>query len=278
MQTYKRAADLPSLTLVGAGPGDPELLTLKAVKALQSAKVVLYDSLVHPDILQYASSKAIKRFIGERAGRLVYTQEDINNMVVRYAKTYGHVVHLKGGDPFVFGRGYEEMVFAESARLRTAVIPGLTSATALPALQKIPLTTDSHNEGFWVLTGNTIEEKVSNEVFHAARTNATAVILMGLKKLGEIVEIYKEAGKADLPAAVIINGSMSNECFVTGKVKNIKEKINCQCLHGPALIIIGEAVSYYAEKKQQSFSPDKTKPLTMTNYENTFSLQTHVDI
>ncbi len=242
----------PRVTLVGAGPGDPELLTLKAVRALQEANVVLYDALVHPGVLKYASPKAIKRFVGKRAGLHAYSQEDINEMIVRYALTYGHVVRLKGGDPFVFGRGYEEIVYAESFNIETTVIPGITSATSLPALKKIPLTTRGKNESFWVLTGTTSAKQVSNDIFLAAQTNATAVILMGLKKLAEITELYREAGKANLPVAVIINGSLPNERFIIGTVDSIVEKTNKACLHGPALIVIGEAVRFYLDKKEKA--------------------------
>lgn len=257
MSTTNEHTHIPQLTLVGAGPGDPELLTLKAVKALQNAQVVLYDALIHPGMLEYVSPKAIKRFVGKRAGLHAYSQEDINEMIVRYALSYGNVVRLKGGDPFVFGRGYEEIVYAESFNIQTTVIPGITSATSLPALKKIPLTTRGQNESFWVLTGTTSDKKVSNDIFLAAQTKATAVILMGLKKLGEIVEIYKESGKADLPVAIIINGSLPNERFIVGKVKDIEDQVACECLHGPALIIIGEAVKYYSDKKEIAYLSQK---------------------
>ncbi len=240
------------LTLVGAGPGDPELLTLKAIKALKNANVVLYDALIHPDILGYVSPKAIKRFVGKRAGLHSYSQEDINEMIVNYALTYGQVVRLKGGDPFVFGRGYEEIVYAESFNIETTVIPGITSATALPALKKIPLTTRGQNESFWVLTGTTSEKRISNDIFLAAQTKATAVILMGLKKLSEIVEIYKEAGKPHLPVAIIIKGSLPDEHFITGTISDIESRVSWECLHGPALIVVGEAVRYYLDKKEKA--------------------------
>ena len=258
MKTSPVHTNQPRLTLVGAGPGDPELLTLKAVKALQSAQVVLYDALIHPGVLEYVSPKAIKRFVGKRAGLHAYSQEDIHEMIVRYALSYGHVVRLKGGDPFVFGRGYEEIVYAESFNIETTVIPGITSATSLPALKKIPLTTRGQNESFWVLTGTTSEKKVSNDIFLAAQTKATAVILMGLKKLSEIVEIYREAGKSTLPVAIIINGSLPNERFIIGTVNTIEEEINNACLHGPALIVIGEAVRYYLDKKEKACQEQQT--------------------
>lgn len=237
----------PRLTLVGAGPGDPDLITVKGAKALREATVILYDALVHPGIFQHTSPDAIKRFVGKRSGLHSYSQDEINEMIVRYALSYGKVVRLKGGDPFVFGRGYEEVAYAESFGIDTEVVPGVTSATALTALKKIPLTTRGLNESFWVLTGTTSEKKVSNDIFLAAQTKATAVILMGLKKLGEIVEIYREAGKQDLPVAVIVNGSLPNEVFITGTIADIEATVRETCLSGPALIVIGEAVKLHLD-------------------------------
>lgn len=235
----------PRLTLVGAGPGDPELITVKGARALREATVILYDALIDHAIFQYASPQVIKRFVGKRSGLHSYSQDEINEMIVRYALSYGQVVRLKGGDPFVFGRGYEELAYAESFGIETAVVPGVTSATALPALKKIPLTTRGLNESFWVLTGTTSERKVSADIRLAARTNATAVILMGLKKLDEIVAIYREAGKERLPVAIIANGSLADEQFITGTVEDIQSRIAGINVHGPALILLGEAVKLH---------------------------------
>lgn len=241
----------PKLTLVGAGPGDPELITVKGAKALSEASVILYDALVDPGLFQWASPQAIKRFVGKRSGLHSYSQDEINEMIVRYALTYGNVVRLKGGDPFVFGRGYEELTYAESFNIETAIIPGISSATSLPALSKIPLTTRGVNESFWVLTGTTSDKAVSNDIFLAAQTKATAVILMGIHKLGEIAEIYREAGKQHLPAAIIINGSLPNEQLILGTINNISVKLKESSCSGPALIVIGEAVGLYQDKRKQ---------------------------
>lgn len=240
------------LTLVGAGPGDPELITVKGAKALREAQVILYDALIDPGIFQWASPKVIKRFVGKRAGLHTYSQDEINEMIVHYAFSYGKVVRLKGGDPFVFGRGYEELTYAESFNIDTEIIPGISSATSLPALSKIPLTTRGLNESFWVLTGTTSDRKVSNDIFLAAQTKATVVIMMGLNKWSEIAEIYREAGKEDLPAAVIINGSLPGEQLITGAVKNMETRLKESSCSGPALIVIGEAVALYHHKRKSS--------------------------
>lgn len=231
------------LTLVGAGPGDPDLITLKGVKALQEARVVLYDALVHPQLLEHVPAGALKRFVGKRAGLHVYSQEEINEMIVRYAFSYGHVVRLKGGDPFVFGRGYEEIAYAESFNIETEVVPGISSAIAIPELKKIPLTTRGVNESFWVLTGTNTEGQLSQDIYHAAQTNATVVILMGLRKLKEIAQVYHEAGKQRIAIGVISNGSLPDERFIVGTAEDIVEKVKKTDIKSPAIIVIGEAVN-----------------------------------
>ena len=127
------------LTVVGAGPGDIELITLKAIKALKNADVVLYDALVNVELLKYAAN-ADHIFVGKRKGCYAYRQEQINELIVSRAKSRGHVVRLKGGDPFVFGRGAEEMEYAAMQGLEVAMVPGISSCTSVPAIQHIPVT------------------------------------------------------------------------------------------------------------------------------------------
>lgn len=244
----------PQLTLVGAGPGDPDLITLKGVKALQSAQVILYDALVHPSLLEFAPKSCIRRFVGKRAGLHACTQEEINEMIVRYALSYGHVVRLKGGDPFVFGRGYEEIAYAESFQIDTEVIPGVSSATSLPGLAGIPLTTRGVSESFWVLTATNTHKKLNGDLYRAAKTDATVVVLMGLKKIQDIVRIYREAGKSSLPVAVIISGSLPEERILLGQVDNIAALVEQEELSGPALIVLGEAVSLRFNRSESTTS------------------------
>ena len=179
----------PRLTLVGAGPGDPELITIKAIKALKDAQVILYDALVNPELLDYARPDVHKIFVGKRAGKHYLPQDEINRLIVEFAFTHGHVVRLKGGDPFVFGRGHEELQYAESFGLETAIVPGVTSAVAVPALQRIPLTKRGVSESFWVVTGTTRQHTLSKDLALAAQSTATVIILMGTKKLKEIVAV-----------------------------------------------------------------------------------------
>src|SRR5687768_4378412 len=140
------------LTLVGAGPGDPELISVKGVKALSEADVVLYDALVHPDLLNHAPESAIKIFVGKKKGVCQFAQEEINRLIVENALNFGHVVRLKGGDPFIFGRGHEELLHAQAFNIETKVIPGISSSIAVPELQHIPLTRRGINDSFWVMT------------------------------------------------------------------------------------------------------------------------------
>ncbi len=235
----------PKITLLGAGPGDPELITLKGVLALQSADVVLYDALTDEALLSYAPAHAIKIYVGKRSGEHSFEQDAINKLMVDYALNYGHVVRLKGGDPFVFGRGYEELDFATSYNIAVTVIPGISSSIGVPGLQQIPVTHRGMSESFWVITGTTSSGAVSEDIYQAAKSNATVIILMGLKKLPQIVDIFSAAGKNNLPVAVVQNGSSANEKLVIGKVDNILAEVAQEKIEAPALLIFGEVVSLH---------------------------------
>lgn len=238
---------LPYLTLVGAGPGDPELLTLKAINALQSADVVLYDALANEEILEYAN-KALKVPVGKRKGMHSYSQDEINELIVNYAFEFGHVVRLKGGDPFVFGRGKEEQEYVEIYGIETTVIPGISSSVAVPASIGIPVTSRGVSESFWVITGTTSERKLSKDVALAAQSTATVVILMGLGKIIEITSIYKSLEKQELPVAVIQNGTKAEQKEVIGTIETISQLIEKEQIAAPAVIVIGEVV-HLASKK-----------------------------
>jgi len=230
------------LTLVGAGPGDPELITIKAVNVLKSAAVILYDALINPVLLDHAPT-AKKIFVGKRKGFHRYTQDEINQLIVEQAYAHGHVIRLKGGDPFVFGRGSEELDHAIEHGLHTDIIPGISSSIAVPASIGIPLTKRGVSESFWVITGCTSNRQLSLDVSLAAQSSATVVILMGMHKLGEITTIFKELGKDVTPAAVIQNGTMESQNSGVGTIKNIEEIVAKKKLSNPAIIIIGDVVS-----------------------------------
>ena len=232
-------------TVIGAGPGDVELITLKAIKALQSADVVLYDALVSVELLDYAPN-AEQIFVGKRKGCYAYQQEQINELIVSRAKTNAHVVRLKGGDPFVFGRGAEEMEYAAAHGLQVAMVPGISSCLSVPASQNIPVTKRGAAESFWVITGTTKEHKLSSDVALAAKSNATVVILMGMSKLSQIVELFKTEGKSETPIAIVQNGTRKDERIAVGTIASIEGEVAKQQLTNPAIIIIGEVVKHRA--------------------------------
>lgn len=232
----------PKITLVGAGPGDPELITLKGLRALQQADVVLYDALANNELLDFAPAEALKIYVGKRAGKHSLRQEEINQLLVQSALQYGHAVRLKGGDPFVFGRGYEEVEYAREYGVEAEVVPGISSMVAVPGAVGVPLTHRNTSESFWVLTGTTKDEQLSEDLRLAAKSNATLVILMGVQKLRHITDLLSENGKADLPAMVVQHGTTPLERSVVGIVSNIVDLAEEAEIGTPGIIIIGEVV------------------------------------
>jgi uroporphyrin-III C-methyltransferase len=231
------------LTLIGAGPGDPDLITLKGIKALKKARVVLYDALAHPALLDYCPADCVKILVGKRFGKTSCGQDEINTLILEYATQYGEVVRLKGGDSFIFGRGYEEIVYAAHHNIESEVIPGISSSYAAPALAGIPLTSRGVSESFWVITGTTRDHELSRDVALAAQSTATVVILMGMHKLDKIVDIFAAVGKLDESIAIVQNGSLANQKVVTGKISNIQLLVNISEISSPAIIVIGKVAS-----------------------------------
>ena len=236
----------PRLTLVGAGPGDPGLLTVKAIETLKQADIVLYDALVSEEILAYIPLGTPALPVGKRAGKHSSTQHEINELIVEFAFLYGHVVRLKGGDPFVFGRGGEELEFARRLGIPASVVPGISSAIAVPASINIPVTSRGISESFWVITGTTMEGVVSDDVALAARSTATVVIMMGLNQIHRIMQTFADCGKTDTPVAVIQNGTLKDERSVVGTVSSIEAIVEQEHIQSPAIIVIGDVVKFSA--------------------------------
>ncbi|MEO6229499.1 MAG: uroporphyrinogen-III C-methyltransferase [Ferruginibacter sp.] len=236
------------LSLVGAGPGDPELITLKAIRTIASADVILYDALANKALLQYSSSECIKVFVGKRYGCHALSQQEINILILEYAKSHGHVVRLKGGDPFVFGRAQEEIDAARNAGIPVQVIPGISSALAVPATQLIPLTCRGINESFWVTTGTTKTGEISSDIHLAAQSSATVILLMAMSKLEAIMDIFTANGRSSTPVAIIQDGTTANEKIVIGTVRDILFKSIYANLKNPAIIIIGEVVDLHPSR------------------------------
>lgn len=234
---------MSKLILVGAGPGDPELITLKAIKILQRADVILYDALANEALLEYAVNATEKIFVGKRYGCHALSQQEINHLIIEYGTKYNNIVRLKGGDPFVFGRAQEEIDAAVEAGMEVEMVPGISSALAAPASEMIPLTCRGISESFWVVTGTTRSGELSNDIKLAAQSTATVIILMAMSKLEAIMEIFTGYGKGGTAVAIIQNGTMAQSKMVTGKVRDIYFRAQHAGLENPAVIIIGEVVN-----------------------------------
>lgn len=237
------------ITLVGAGPGDPDLISVKGLKALAQAQVVLYDALIHDDILSFAPSTAELVFVGKRKGVCQTPQESINELLVKYALSGQDVVRLKGGDPFIFGRGHEELDYVHQYGIETSVIPGISSVYSVPELVGIPLTRRGISESFWVVTATTKEHRLSQDIALAAQSTATVVILMGMHKLYEIIGIYRALGKENEQIAIIQNGSKPEQKIGYGRLDSIEEIVKEKQLSSPAIIVIGDVVQYINESQ-----------------------------
>jgi uroporphyrin-III C-methyltransferase len=238
---------------MGAGPGDPELLTVKAWKVLQRADVILYDHLANPALLELAPRDCECICVGKRPYRSTITQEEIHELIRQKAGRGGTLIRLKGGDPFIFGRGFEEVLYARELGLRISYIPGITSMQTA-GLNDIPLTHRSVSESLWVVTGTKKDGSLSNDLRLALQSKATVVIYMGMKKLGEIAGLYRQEGSAAMPAAIIQNGSREAQKVAVGTAGELVELAAAHGLSHPAIIIIGEVVALSAAAEIQSRS------------------------
>ncbi len=231
----------PRLTLLGAGPGDPDLLTLKGVKVLGAADVVLYDHLACRDLLEHCSADCEQIYVGKQGHKRGISQERINRLIVEKALEKGHVVRLKGGDPFVFGRGVEEINYASAHGIPYEYIPGVSSVNAI-GLAGIPLTDRNFSDGYWVITGHKSDKSLSEDIRKAAASQATLVILMGMSKLQEISRILTEAGKAEVPAAIVQHAGTMHQKIGIGVAGSLENLAMDNELSNPAVIVIGSVV------------------------------------
>jgi uroporphyrin-III C-methyltransferase/precorrin-2 dehydrogenase/sirohydrochlorin ferrochelatase len=239
------------VTLVGAGPGDPELLTLKALRALQDADVILYDRLVPAAVLDLARRDAARICVGKAAGNIGSTQEEINTLLIEHANQGRRVVRLKGGDPFIFGRGGEELQALAAAKINFSVIPGITAATGCAAYAGIPLTHRDHAHSVTFVTGHTQDhgkEPGQEPDWKAlAQPRTTAVFYMGLARLDHIVAKLLEHGASPtLPAGIIAQGTTPNQRVITATLTTIASASAAANLESPALLIVGEVVGLHS--------------------------------
>lgn len=228
--------------LVGAGPGDPELITLKGLKAIQQSDIILYDRLVNEELLGFASEKAELIYCGKSPEHHSLTQDNINELLCRYAKEDKIVTRLKGGDPFIFGRGGEEAMILKENGLFFEIIPGITSGSAAPAYAGIPLTHRDYSSSVSFVSGvSKTGEEHERYWEHLAKSSDTLCIYMGVKSLPEICErLIRNGRHSTTPIAVIHWGTTVMQQTVTGTLDNIVHVTSS--LKNPSMIIIGEVV------------------------------------
>ena len=248
--------------LLGAGPGDPELITVKGCKLLKSCDAVIYDRLATEDLLDYVKEDCEKIYVGKEAGKHYKKQEEINDILVDCGMRHKLVVRLKGGDPFVFGRGGEEIDALNRYGSPYEVSPGITSAVAVPECAGIPVTHRGISRSFHVITGHT-KEHSGNPVCDykvLADTEGTLVFLMGLSKVGVIAGELMAAGKpGTTPVAVIFNGTTKYQKVVRATLENIAEKVKENEMSSPAIIVIGETAGY-----EYLYQPANTRKIGIT--------------
>ncbi|MCD9015777.1 uroporphyrinogen-III C-methyltransferase [Parachryseolinea silvisoli] len=242
--------------LVGAGPGDPELISVKGLKAVAQADVLLYDALVAPALLEQVKPGCRLVYVGKRRGHKAFEQEEINALLLFYAQRHVRVVRLKGGDPFVFGRGHEELMYLQQHGVTAEVIPGISSALAAPAAAGIPLTKRHVNESFWVVTGVLSDGSLAGDLHHAAQSTATVIILMGMAQLPEIVRLFSQARSPLEPIAVIQNATCADQQIAISMLCNITETVQQQGLTSPAVMVIGKVVDEHTLTHALAFQKD----------------------
>jgi len=229
--------------LTGAGPGDFELMTIKALRVIKEADIIIYDRLANPDILKEAKENVELVYVGKAKGKHSVPQDEINEILYQSALKHENIVRLKGGDNFVFGRGGEEGIYLFERGIKFEVIPGITSSIAVPAYAGIPVTHRGITTSFRVVTGHeSANKEVSQIDWDSFTTNETVVFLMGFHNLGKISAKLMSKGKpANYPCAVISKGTTKDQKVVVGTLSNIVEK--SKGLETPALIIVGEVVN-----------------------------------
>ena len=228
--------------MIGAGPGDPDLITVKAVKILKEAEVVLYDSLANDELLKYASDDVELIYVGKRAGEHYRKQPEINEILIEQGKKYDKVVRLKGGDPFIFGRGGEEELALLKEGINVEFVSGINSAIGSATGIGLPLTHRAISTSLTLVTGHEDPQKTEKQV-NWDYTADTIVVFMGVGLLKRYVPKILEYKSPDTPVCAIENGTLPNQKVITGTLADITEKQ----IKPPALIIIGDVVNIYLE-------------------------------
>lgn len=230
--------------LVGAGPGDPDLITVKGLRCLQTADVILYDRLVNEELLTHAKKEAKLVYCGKLPNYHSMKQESINHFLVKYAKKGMQVVRLKGGDPFVFGRGGEEAEECRKYDVQFEVVPGITAGIAASAYAGIPVTHRTLSKSFAFITGHQAgDEAAEHQWFHLAHGVDTICVYMGVAHLPTIVRNLIQCGKSpQTPIALIHWGTLDHQSTVVGTLESIEADVNAANISNPSMIVIGEVV------------------------------------
>mgnify|MGYP003671133245 CR=1 FL=1 len=248
-------SNVPKVTLVGAGPGSSDLITRRGFNTLRTAAIILYDALISEELLNEIDASIPRLCVGKRCGAHSFTQNDINKLIVEKAYSCGHVVRLKGGDPFVFGRASEEIEYLASFGIPVTVVPGVSSAIAVPASQGIPVTRRGISSSFWVMTATKRDGSFSEDLVLAAKSSATMVILMGVRKFTEIAEEVAKYRNKLTPFAIIQNGTLEKETCVTGMLHTRNTILHHIDTRQPGIIVIGDVVaehpSFFEEEVQR---------------------------
>ncbi|QIL42181.1 uroporphyrinogen-III C-methyltransferase [Pedobacter sp. HDW13] len=227
--------------IMGGGPGDPELIAMKAFNVLKRAEVILYDNLSNEKLLEIAPKTCKMVYVGKQPYGEYTPQEKINELIVENAHQYKVVVRLKGGDPFIFGRGFEELIYAEARGIKCHYIPGISSMQGAGFID-VPLTHRGISESVWILTGTKKDGSLTEDLKCAMKSSATVVIYMGMKKVAEISKAYCDAGLGTMPAAIIQHATLPNQKQVVCLANNLQEAAEDAGLTYPAIIIIGNVV------------------------------------
>ncbi len=227
------------LTLIGAGPGDPELLTLKAYRIIEKSEVILYDNLVNREILDIAPTETEKIYVGKIPYKRFTHQDRIHELIDHYGNRNKSVVRLKGGDPFIFGRGFEELLFARRHGFDVQYVPGISSMQAIGTCG-IPLTHRGVSDGVWAVTGTKSDHALSGDVALALQSRSTLVIYMGMNKLDTIATLYTLHGAGDTPAALVQEATTPRQKVVYTTASRLADAAYESRLTHPALIVIGE--------------------------------------
>lgn len=250
--------------LVGAGPGDPDLLTFKALRMMQHADVVLYDRLIGDGLLDLVRRDAERINVGKTAGNHVMPQEDITALMIRLAREGKRVLRLKGGDPFIFGRGGEELEQVAAEGFPVVVVPGITAAAGCGASAGIPLTHRDHAQSAVFVTAHGKDGLLPHDWTALARKGQTVVVYMGLRFVAEIAaEAMAQGVSPDMPVALVDNGTRTTQKVVTGTLSDIGAKVAAARPKGPALIVIGSVVSLRDVLAQQGHTGQEAFEMTL---------------